>query len=49
MGGLIFVLTGFMFAGFAAFVRYWRVSVFSAAGVLSLLLLQLDPSAYFDQ
>jgi len=48
MGGLIFVLTGFMF-GFAAFVRYWRVSVFSAAGVLSLLLLQLDPSAYFDQ
>ena len=25
MGDLIFVLTGFMFAGFAALVRYWRV------------------------
>ena len=29
-GDLIFVLTGFMFAGFATLVRYWRVSAFSA-------------------
>ena len=43
MGDLIFVLTGFMFAGFAALVRYWRVSAFSAAAVISVLSLSLFP------
>src|SRR3954471_174387 len=41
-GDLIFVLTGFMFAGFGALLRHWRVSPVSAAlgiNVLSLLLL----------
>jgi drug/metabolite transporter (DMT)-like permease len=43
MGDLIFVLTGFLFAGFAALVRYWRVSAFSVAGVVSVLSLLLFP------
>ena len=43
MGDLIFVLTGFMFAGFAALVRYWRVAPVSVAGVVSVLSLLLFP------
>jgi drug/metabolite transporter (DMT)-like permease len=43
LGDLIFVLTGFMFAGFATLVRYWRVSAFSAAAVISALSLSLFP------
>jgi drug/metabolite transporter (DMT)-like permease len=43
MGDLIFVLTGFMFAGFATLVRYWRVSAFSVATVISVLSLSLFP------
>ena len=42
-GDLIFVLTGFMFAGFATLVRFWRVSAFSAAVVISVLSLSLFP------
>jgi drug/metabolite transporter (DMT)-like permease len=42
-GDLIFVLTGFLFAGFATLVRYWRVSAFSAAVVISVLSLSLFP------
>lgn len=42
-GDLLFVLTGFMFAGFATLVRYWRVSAFSAATVISVLSLTLFP------
>lgn len=42
-GDLIFVLTGFMFAGFGTLVRYWRVSAFSAAAVISVLALSLFP------
>lgn len=42
-GDLIFVLTGSMFAGFAALVRYWRVSAFSVATVISVLSLSLFP------
>ncbi len=42
-GDLIFVLTGLMFAGFATLVRYWRVSAFSAAAVISVLSLLLFP------
>ena len=42
-GDLIFVLTGFMFAGFATLVRYWRISAFSAAVVISVLSLSLFP------
>lgn len=42
-GDLLFVLTGFMFASFAALVRYWRVSAFSAATVISVLSLTLFP------
>ncbi|MGB8399683.1 DMT family transporter [Bradyrhizobium sp.] len=42
-GDLIFVLTGFMFAGFGALLRYWRVSAFSAATVISVLSLVLLP------
>jgi len=42
-GDLIFVLTGFMFAGFGALLRYWRVSAFSAATVISVLSLSLFP------
>ena len=43
MGELIFVLTGCMFAGFATLVRYWRVSAFSVAAVISVLSLSLFP------
>ena len=43
LGDLLFVLTGFMFAGFATLVRYWRVSAFSAAAVISVLSLCLFP------
>ena len=42
-GDLIFVLTGFMFAGFATLVRYWRVSAFSAAAVINVVSLSLFP------
>src|SRR5882672_4502544 len=42
-GDLIFVLTGFMFAGFGTLLRYWRVSAFSAATVISVLSLALLP------
>jgi drug/metabolite transporter (DMT)-like permease len=42
-GDLIFVLTGFMFAGFATLVRYWRISALSAAAVISVLSLSLFP------
>jgi drug/metabolite transporter (DMT)-like permease len=42
-GDLIFVLTGFMFAGFATLMRYWRVSAFSAAAVINVLSLSLFP------
>jgi drug/metabolite transporter (DMT)-like permease len=42
-GDLIFVLTGFMFAGFGALLRYWRVSAFSAAAVINVLSLSLLP------
>jgi drug/metabolite transporter (DMT)-like permease len=43
IGDLIFVLTGLMFAGFATLVRYWRVSAFSVATVISVLSLSLFP------
>ncbi|MCC8949942.1 DMT family transporter [Bradyrhizobium sp. Arg62] len=43
IGDLIFVLTGLMFAGFATLVRYWRVSAFSVASVISVLSLSLFP------
>ncbi|MES5487051.1 DMT family transporter [Bradyrhizobium sp. INPA03-11B] len=43
MGDLIFVTTGLMFAGFATLVRYWRVSAFSVATVISVLSLSLFP------
>ena len=43
LGDLIFVVTGFMFAGFATLVRYWRVSAFSAAAIISVLSLALFP------
>ena len=42
-GDLIFVLTGFMFAGFGTLLRYWRVSAFSAAAVINVLSLLLLP------
>jgi len=42
-GDLIFVLTGFMFAGFATLLRYWRVSAFSAAAIINTLSLSLLP------
>lgn len=42
-GDLIFVLTGFMFAGFGTLMRYWRVSAFSAAAVISVVSLSLFP------
>ena len=42
-GDLIFVLTGFMFAGFATLLRYWRVSAFSAAAIINALSLSLLP------
>jgi drug/metabolite transporter (DMT)-like permease len=43
LGDLIFVLTGFMFAGFGMLLRYWRVSAFAAASVISVLSLVLLP------
>jgi drug/metabolite transporter (DMT)-like permease len=42
-GDLIFVLTGFMFAGFGTLLRYWRVRAFSAAAAVSVLSLSLFP------
>lgn len=42
-GDLIFVLTGFMFAGFGALLRRWRVSAISAAAVINVLSLALLP------
>lgn len=42
-GDLIFVLTGFMFAGFGAALRHWRVSAVSAALVINVLSLLLLP------
>ncbi|WP_035676229.1 DMT family transporter, partial [Bradyrhizobium liaoningense] len=42
-GDLIFVLTGFMFAGFGAALRRWRVSAVSAALVINVLSLLLLP------
>jgi drug/metabolite transporter (DMT)-like permease len=42
-GDLIFVLTGFMFAGFGTLLRYWRVSAFAAAAVINVLSLVLLP------
>ena len=42
-GDLIFVLTGFMFAGFATLLRYCRVSAFSAAAIINTLSLSLLP------
>lgn len=42
-GDLIFVLTGFMFAGFGTLLRYWRVSAFAAAAVINVLSLALFP------
>jgi drug/metabolite transporter (DMT)-like permease len=43
LGDLIFVTTGFMFAGFGMLLRYWRVSAFAAASVISVLSLVLLP------
>ncbi|WP_025035976.1 DMT family transporter [Bradyrhizobium sp. DOA9] len=42
-GDLIFVLAGFMFAGFGAMLRRWRVSAVSAALVINVLSLLLVP------
>src|SRR5262249_31385456 len=42
-GDLIFLLTGFMFAGFGTALRYWRVRAFSAAAVVSVMSLSLFP------
>jgi drug/metabolite transporter (DMT)-like permease len=42
-GDLIFVLTGFMFAGFGALLRHWRISPVSAALVINVLSLLLLP------
>lgn len=42
-GDLIFVLAGFMFAGFGAMLRRWRVSAVSAALVINMLSLLLVP------
>jgi drug/metabolite transporter (DMT)-like permease len=43
LGDLIFVVTGLMLAGFGALLRYWRVSAFAAATVISVLSLVLVP------
>jgi drug/metabolite transporter (DMT)-like permease len=43
-GDLIFVLTGFMFAGFGTLLRHWRVSGLSATAVISVLSLLLAPA-----
>src|ERR1700755_3068422 len=42
-GDLTFVLTGFMFAGFGAALRQWRVSAVAAALVINVLSLLLLP------
>jgi drug/metabolite transporter (DMT)-like permease len=42
-GDLIFVLTGFMFAGFGTLLRHWRVSGLSATAVINVLSLLLVP------
>lgn len=42
-GDLIFVLTGFMFAGFGTLLRYWRISGLSATAVINVLSLLLVP------
>src|ERR1700759_1201923 len=42
-GDLIFVLTGFMFAGFGGLLRYWRVRAVSARTVISVVLVLLVP------
>jgi drug/metabolite transporter (DMT)-like permease len=42
-GDLIFVLTGFMFAGFGTLLRHRRVSAFSAAAVVNVLSLSVFP------
>ncbi|MFK4487051.1 DMT family transporter [Bradyrhizobium sp. USDA 336] len=42
-GDLIFVLAGFMFAGFGAMLRRWRVSAVPAALVINVLSLLLVP------
>lgn len=43
-GDLIFVLTGFMFAGFGTLLRYWRVHPFAAAAAVNVLSLLLLPA-----
>jgi drug/metabolite transporter (DMT)-like permease len=43
-GDLIFVLTGFMFAGFGTLLRYWRVHAFAAAAAVNVLSLLLLPA-----
>ncbi len=43
-GDLIFVLTGFMFAGFGTLLRHWRVSALSAAAVVNVLSLSMLPA-----
>jgi drug/metabolite transporter (DMT)-like permease len=43
LGDLIFVITGFMFAGFGTLLRHWRVSAVSAALVINVLSLLLLP------
>ena len=42
-GDLIFVLTGFMFAGFGTLLRYWRAHAFAAAAAVNVLSLSLLP------
>jgi drug/metabolite transporter (DMT)-like permease len=42
-GDLIFVLTGFMFGGFGALLRYWRILALPAAAAVSVLSLALFP------
>ncbi|UCF54317.1 MAG: DMT family transporter, partial [Bradyrhizobium sp.] len=43
LGDLIFVATGFMFAGFGTLLRRWRVSAVSAALVINVLSLVMMP------
>lgn len=42
-GDLIFVLTGFMFGGFGALLRHWRILALPAAAAVSVLSLALLP------
>lgn len=42
-GDLIFVLTGFMFAGFGTLLRRWSIPAFPAATVISVVSLSLFP------